>query len=89
MLTITPGVPFVKICGLRGPADMEVCTAAGADAVGINLYPKSRRYLPLADAVPWLRACAGGPLRVALLVNAPLPEVRAAVESGVFDAAPR
>jgi phosphoribosylanthranilate isomerase len=77
---------FVKICGLSGPADMEACAEAGADAVGLNFYPKSKRFLPLPQATAWLGRYAGGPLRVALFVNAPLTELRAAVETGCFEA---
>ncbi len=86
MLIPSPAHTFVKICGLSGPADMHACVEAGADAVGINLYPKSKRYLPLEKAAAWLGACERGPLRVALFVNAPVYEIRTAVETGCFDA---
>lgn len=65
---------------------MDACAEAGADAVGINLYPKSKRFLPLEKAAGWLGNYSGGPLRVALFVNAPLAGIRATVETGCFDA---
>lgn len=40
---------FVKVCGLGSHADVEVATAAGADAVGFVWYPPSPRHLELDD----------------------------------------
>ena len=65
-----------------------VCHEAGADAIGINFYPPSSRYHPLPGARQWLRDFSGPgfPLRVALFVNAALEEIRAAAETGLFEA---
>ena len=35
----------VKICGVTTPADARHAADAGADAVGLNFYPKSPRYV--------------------------------------------
>jgi phosphoribosylanthranilate isomerase len=78
--------PFVKICGITSAADAGVCAEAGANAIGINFYPKSKRFHPLAAARTWLRAFTGGPARVALFVNAPLTEIREAVDTALFEA---
>ncbi len=49
---------FVKICGITHPDDARIAVAAGADAVGLNFVPTSRRCIDLAaarvivDAVP-------------------------------------
>lgn len=38
------GFPFaVKVCGVRSPAEVELCARAGATHVGINPWPRSPR----------------------------------------------
>src|SRR5262245_56064358 len=46
----------VKICGVTTPDDVRLAAAAGADAIGLNFYPKSPRYVRPAGAAPLLRA---------------------------------
>lgn len=75
----------VKICGITRGDQAEATVAAGADAIGINLWPKSKRYIPLGSAAPWLRELAGKTVRVAVTVNASDDELRAIHDSGVFD----
>ena len=43
--------PRVKICGITSPEDAHMVSAAGADALGINLWPGSKRCVTLARAV--------------------------------------
>ena len=77
---------FIKICGLTSPEDAGVCAEAGATAIGVNFWPKSKRYHSLEDAVTWLPEFAGGPVRIALFVNAELADIQAAVDSALFEA---
>lgn len=74
----------VKICGLTNPGDAEAAVAAGADALGINLWPGSKRYLPLVES-GWLEGFAGRVSRVAVVVGAPEDEVRRVWATGWFD----
>jgi phosphoribosylanthranilate isomerase len=36
---------WIKICGLTSPEDAELALSLGADALGVNFVPASRRYL--------------------------------------------
>ena len=55
----------VKICGVTTPDDVTACADAGADAVGINFHPGSKRYVdprqsqPLLQSIPPLLAAVG------------------------------
>lgn len=64
----------VKICGLTTAADAEAAIRAGADALGFNTWPGSRRFLDLEKAGDWIAELPGFVTRVALCVNAPLEE---------------
>ncbi len=46
----------LKICGVRTPAEAAMAAEAGADAVGLNFYPKSPRYLDPRSAAGVVRA---------------------------------
>lgn len=45
----------VKICGVTTPADARHAADVGADAVGLNFYPKSPRFLTPAAAAAIVR----------------------------------
>lgn len=68
----------VKICGITNEADALAAADAGADALGFNLWPRSKRFVRVADLDPWLGALAGRLLRVAVMVNPALADLRAA-----------
>ena len=59
----------VKICGVRTPAVVEAAAEAGADFIGLVLFPKSPRYVELEEARV-LAAIARGKIdTVAVLVD--------------------
>lgn len=70
----------VKICGVTRAADARAAAAAGADAVGLNCYPGSRRYVPVAQLAPLAAALPPFVAPVLLFVNAAPAEVAAALE---------
>ena len=74
----------VKICGITNPADALAAVDAGADALGFNLFPGSKRYIPLAELAAWLPSLPAGALRVALMVNPSVDEFRSICTAG-FD----
>ena len=59
----------IKICGFKDPRQVPLIFDLGADAVGINLWPQSKRYLPLAEAEQHLAETAAHHHLVAVLVN--------------------
>ncbi len=63
----------VKICGITNPGDAGMAIEAGADALGFNLFPGSKRFVRMEEIVPWLASLGGDALKVAVMVN-PTPE---------------
>jgi phosphoribosylanthranilate isomerase len=64
-----------KICGITSVADAEQAALLGADAVGLNFYPRSPRYLDPASCAAILRALPPFVEPVALFVEQPLRQV--------------
>lgn len=69
----------VKVCGLTNRADALAAIAAGADALGFNLFRGSKRFIELSANADWIEALPPFVTRVAVLVNAPLAEMRRVV----------
>ena len=80
-----PGRVLTKICGLTTLTDALDAAAAGADAIGVNFYAKSKRYHPLEAAALWLDRLPSGLSRVAVLVNTPDDELHRIATSGLID----
>ena len=71
----------IKICGLTRAADAIAATDAGADAVGVNFYAGSRRFLPAEDARPIVAALPAAVRKVGVFVNASADEVAAQADA--------
>jgi phosphoribosylanthranilate isomerase len=65
----------VKICGVTSLQDVELCVAAGVDAIGLNFAPGSPRCLTLAAALPLAQAIPSHVLSVGVFVNAELEQL--------------
>jgi len=63
-------VTGVKICGITQEQQARDIISLGADALGINFWPKSKRYLPLEVAATWLPVLRDQITLIAVLVNA-------------------
>src|SRR5262249_33884530 len=72
-----------KICGITNHADALTSAELGADAIGLNFYPRSRRFVAPDTAAGIVRVLPPFVEPVALFVNEPLAiAVAAARELG-------
>jgi phosphoribosylanthranilate isomerase len=81
---ITPSL-LVKICGVRQPGDLRMVIDSGADAVGVNFWPGSKRYVA-PDEAGWLAEAAGRIWRVGVFVNHSRDAIRDVWDRGLIDA---
>ena len=65
----------MKICGITHRPDAFVAAALGADAIGLNFYEGSPRYLPPSLAGNVAAAIPGGVAKVGVFVNATVDDV--------------
>lgn len=59
----------VKICGITQPEQARQIIGLGADALGINFWPRSKRYIDPARAAEWLPDFRDQTTLVAVTVN--------------------
>jgi phosphoribosylanthranilate isomerase len=71
----------IKICGVTSVDDARAVAAAGADAIGLNFYAGSPRFLPLERAQHVAANIPANVLRVGLFVDAPAETI-----CGAYDA---
>lgn len=82
---LDPASVSLKICGVTTRGDAERLVAMRVDALGVNFWPHSKRYLDPREA-GWLADMAGKILRVGVFVNeAPELPLRL-VREGLLDA---
>src|SRR5215218_1963463 len=65
----------IKICGVTTPDEARAAAEAGADAVGLNFYPKSPRFLTPTQAAGIVRALPAFAAPVGVFVGMPLRQV--------------
>jgi len=71
---------FVKICGITSLEDALACADAGADALGFNFWPQSKRYIAVEEAAKIARRVPPNIRTIGVFVNPTLDEVARAVE---------
>jgi phosphoribosylanthranilate isomerase len=71
----------IKICGVTTVDDARAVAAAGADAIGINFYADSPRFVPLEQAQHVAASIPRKVVRVGVFVNAPAEAI-----CGAYDA---
>ena len=73
-----------KICGIKTLQQAEDIVALGVDALGINFWPKSKRYLA-PEKAEWLKALRGQVLRIGVFVNAEKNHICDLLEQDLID----
>jgi len=71
---------LVKICGVTTPEDAALAVGAGADAIGVNLWPGSKRHVTPEAARDVLAGVPSGVLKVGVFVDAAFEEVERRVD---------
>jgi len=75
---------WVKICGITRIEDARAALEAGADAIGINFWPRSRRYCPPSRAREIVMALPAEFLVYGVFVDTPRTQIEAIVaEAGL------
>jgi phosphoribosylanthranilate isomerase len=82
----THSSPYVKICGVTNPEDAVAAIEFGADALGFNLFPNSKRFLRPDSARDWISALPAQIARVAVGVNPGLAEAEDWLAGDLFHA---
>ena len=65
----------VKICGITSAEDAQMAAAVGADAIGLNFFERSERYVNPECAIDMLQGVPRSVLRVGVFVNAASAEI--------------
>lgn len=66
----------VKICGITTPEDARTVADAGADAIGLNFFARSERFVRDDVASAIAQAVPSSVTKVGLFVNAPAARIR-------------
>ena len=80
-------IRFVKICGITSLEDALACVDAGADAIGFNFWPQSKRHIPVDRAAAIAKRLPPNLRTVGVFVNPTADEVDRAFASGAIDLA--
>jgi len=82
----TSGRIRIKICGITNAADALAAIGFGADALGFNFYPRSKRYIEIETARDWIERLPREICKVAVLVDPTWAEARRISELPFIDA---
>lgn len=77
----------LKICGVTTTKDAQSLVDLGVDAIGINFYPKSKRYIASEKAKPFLEKIRGKIERVGVFVDADIDFVKQLFTDDLIDVA--
>ena len=77
----------VKICGVRTFSDTLFACDVGADAIGFNFWPQSKRYIDPQELSTWVSDIPASVERIGVFVNARRDEVVRLLKEGVIHSA--
>ncbi len=66
---------IVKVCGITNQEDALAAIEAGATALGFNFYPRSARYIGIADASELIETLPANVWKVGVFVDEPARRV--------------
>jgi len=78
---------FVKICGVTRATDASACARAGADAIGLNFWPGSKRHVTPERAAEVVRALPPGVRRFGVFVDPAADDLARVFDAGLIDTA--
>ncbi len=78
---------FVKICGITSLDDALACVHAGADAIGFNFWPQSKRHITVDAAAAIAKRVPPNVRTVGVFVDPSEADVDRAFASGAIDLA--
>lgn len=77
-------IPRVKICGITNRADANAAIECGADSLGFNLFPGSKRFVDLHRAGSWISELPPVVGRTAVVVDPQFEYALSVAQLGVF-----
>ncbi len=82
---LSPDQVSVKICGIRDLETAKLLVSNGVQALGVNFWEGSKRYVDVDTAHLWLPSVKGEIVRVGLFVNHSMDFVKAVYDRGELD----
>lgn len=65
----------VKICGITNLEDVLLCERFGADEIGLNFYPQSKRYVSPEEAKELVKGLNSSIRRIGVFVNPTIDDI--------------
>ena len=81
------GRTAVKACGFREKPNLLEALRSGVDAIGLNFWPKSKRYVDPAEAASWIAEMPPQVLRVGVFVDPSDEDVLSLWRTGLIQVA--
>ncbi|MFC4992941.1 phosphoribosylanthranilate isomerase [Rubritalea tangerina] len=82
-----PSSTSLKVCGVTQPHDAHQLIEESIPALGVNFWPKSKRFIPPHQAAKFLKPIKNKILRVGVFVNADPNQVLDLLENDTIDVA--